>query len=231
MHCLEYPLFRSQLAVLQSVQRRIERHPWFVGGTLPVDKLASFVDKMHTQYHCLLTDQERSVLRKAGFPATFLVIHPEDFKEEKVVRWVLLSSGALPNEALKDARVERLLWRHYVLVQNRFNRWTWRLAREYRQDYQAKMLDAARRRDTVRMNVLLSGLKSMPMFQGVREDVKELVSEAKYAWGTSRASGVRHFFKREPEWLSSLPVMRPVRFWDDPPVTLGQFLQGQEVGQ
>jgi hypothetical protein len=193
---------------------------------MPVNKIAAFVDKMHSQYHVLLNDQERHVLRKAGFPATFLAIHPS-LEDTASFYWLLFSSGPLQGERLEDARnpQARLTWRHYVLTENRYKRWTWKLRREYRQEYQQRLLEVAKGRNTVQMNVMLEGLSKMPMFNGVREDVKDLVRGAQHAWGESRSAPRMHFFQRQPNWPESYPVMRPVVFHDDPPVTLGQYLQ------
>lgn len=222
---VDYPLFRNQAAVMQSIQRRVQKCPLFVQGTMSVNKIAPFVDKMHSRYHVLLNDQERHVLRKAGFPATFLAVHPS-LEDTASFNWLLFSSGPLPGEQLEDARDShtRLTWRHYVLIENRYKRWTWKLRREYRQEYEQRLLAAARERNTVQMNVLLEGLSKMPMFNGVREDVKDLVRGAQHIWGESRNAPRLHFFQRQPNWPESYPVMRPVVFHDDPPVTLGQYL-------
>ena len=223
---VDYPLFRNQAALMQSVQRRVQKCPLYIQGTMPVDKITPFVDKMHAQYHVLLNDQERHVLRKAGFPATVLALHPS-LEDTASFYWLLFSSGPLPGESLQDARDTRtrLTWRHYVLTENRYKRWTWKLRREYRQEYQQRLLEAAKGRNTVQMNVMLEGLSKMPMFNGVREDVKDLVRGAQLAWGESRSAPRLHFFQRQPNWPESYPVMRPVVFHDDPPVTLGQYLQ------
>jgi len=223
---LDYSLFRNQAALMQSIQRRIQKCPRYTQGTMPANKIAAFVDKMHAQYHVLLNDQERHVLRKAGFPATFLAIHPS-LEDTASFHWLLFSSGPLPGERLEDARDAhtRLTWRHYVLTENRYKRWTWKLRREYRQEYQQRLLEAAKGRNTVQMNVLLEGLSKMPMFNGVREDVKDLVRGAQHAWGESRSAPRMHFFQRQPNWPESYPVMRPVVFHDDPPMTLGRYLQ------
>ncbi len=201
---LDYPLFRNQAALMQSIQRRIQKCSLFVQSTLPVDKIAAFVDKMHSQYHVLLNDQERHVLRKAGFPATFLVVHPS-LEDTASFHWLLFSSGPLKGESLADARVNqtRLTWRHYVLTENRYKRWTWKLRREYRQEYEGRLLEAAKGRNTVQMNVLLEGLSKMPMFNGVQEDVKDLVRGAQLAWGESRSASRMHFFQRQPNWPES----------------------------
>jgi hypothetical protein len=221
----DYLLFRNQTALMQSVQRRIKCCPLYTQGTLSSNKITAFVDKMHERYHVLLTDQERHVLRKAGFPATFLAVHPS-LEHNDCFYWLLFSSGLLQGEVLRGARdvQSRLLWRHYVLTENRYKRWTWRLRREYRQEYEQRLLEAAKRRDTVRMNVLLEGLAKMPMFNGVREDVKDLVRRTQLAWGESRNAPKPHFFRRQPNWPKSYPVMRRVVFHGDPPVTLGQYL-------
>lgn len=226
MVSLDYQLFRNQAALMQSIQRRIQKCPLYTQGAAPVDKVAPFVDKMHAQYHVLLNDQERHVLRKAGFPATFLVVHPS-LEDTALFHWLLFSSAPLVSEKLDDARVNqtRLTWRHYVLTENRYGRWTWKLRREYRQEYEGRLLKAAEGRNTVQMNVLLEGLSKMPMFNGVREDVKDLVRRAQHAWGESRNAPRQHFFQRHPNWPESYPIMRPVLFHDDPPVTLGQYLQ------
>lgn len=223
---VDYPLFCNQAALMQSVQRRIQKCPLFVQGVMPTNKIATFVDKMHAQYHVLLNDQERHVLRKAGFPATFLAVHP-NVEEPASFYWLLFSSAPLPGESLQDARDPRtrLTWRHYVLTENRYQRWTWKLRREYRQDYERRLLAAAKGRNTVQMNVLLEGLSKMPMFNGVREDVRDLVRGAQHTWGESRNAPRLHFFQRQPNWPESYPVMRPVVFHDKPPVTLGQYLQ------
>jgi len=225
MLALDYPLFRNQAAVMQCIQRRIQKCPLYIQGVLPPNKITAFVDKMHSQYHVLLNDQERYVLRKAGFPATFLVVHPS-LEEAASFHWLLVSSGPLPGERLEDARDPhaRLTWRHYVLTENRYKRWTWKLRRQYRQGYEQRLLEAAKGRNPVQMNVLLEGLSKMPMFNGVREDVKDLVRGAQHAWGGSRNARRMHFFQRQPNWPRSYPVMRPVVFHDDPPVTLGQYL-------
>lgn len=226
MVSLDYQLFRNQAALMQSIQRRVQKCPLYVGGTLSTNKIAPFVDKMHAQYHVLLNDQERHVLRKAGFPATFLIVHPS-LENTALFHWLLFSSASLLGEKLDDARANqtRLTWRHYVLTENRYGRWTWKLRREYRQAYEGRLLKAAEGRNTVQMNVLLEGLSKMPMFNGVREDVKDLVSRAQHAWGESRNAPRLHFFQRQPNWPESYPIMRPVVFHDDPPVTLGQYLE------
>ena len=217
--------------MMQSVQRRVQKCPLYVQGQLPLNKVAAFVDKMHAQYHVLLNDQERHVLRKAGFPATFLVVHPS-LEDASLMHWVLFSSAPIQGEALTDARVNqtRLTFRHYVLTENRYKRWTWKLRRQYRQDYEERLMAAAKSRNTVQMNVLLEGLSKMPMFNGVREDVRDLVRRAQHAWGESRAAPRVHFFQRQPNWPESYPVMRPVVFHDDPPMTLGRYLENAERG-
>jgi len=76
----------------------------------------------------------------------------------------------------------RLTWRHNVT--ENYKRWTWDCGGS--RGTSSASLAAARRHNTVQMNVCLKGYQKMPMFNRVREDVGGPVKGAQHTWGESR---------------------------------------------
>lgn len=113
---LELIVPRNGTAVLQHLQRLVGRegHRHWCGGTIPILKVAPFLEKMADRYPILRSTRERSYDRHRGRGVVHLVVSPPfgsaPHRRAPALLWWLLSdegTGGLADPASLDAHVAR----------------------------------------------------------------------------------------------------------------------------
>ena len=133
---LDLPIPRSLTALLQHLQRLVgrEQHRFWCGGTVPVQKLEAFVNKMQDRYPIARTVRGRSYDRRRGRAPMHLVVYPLEFRwcadsgtrtrtqkgtprvrtaasgeDQRVAWWILAGEGVggLHDASVPDAHISR----------------------------------------------------------------------------------------------------------------------------
>ncbi len=145
-------------------------------------------------------------------------------EEGAPIRWWMLSTagqlglvthGAVPGK-VQDCRLAegRLTFGHYELVrlpkiagaeQGAPTTWTWRLSPQRYKEWEALLVERVKARDLDGLAKAERCLCAMPMFSGVREQLKRLFTERNKLAGK---------FKLQLPRTPDLPVMRMVKLWD-----------------
>lgn len=133
---LDLPIPRNLTALLQHLQRLVgrEQHRFWCGGTVPVQKLGAFVNKMQDRYPIARSMRGRSYDRRRGRAPMHLVVYPLEYRwrtesgtrtcthkgtprvrtvasgEDQRVAWWMLAGegvGGLHDASVPDAHVSR----------------------------------------------------------------------------------------------------------------------------
>jgi hypothetical protein len=213
---------KNTTALLQSLRDLVGRgyHFW-TSGTIKILKAESLCNKFNEQYGVLVTKQRRDYNRKLGRANVYLFMYPQPGGD--LLDWILIATqgkGAIHmQEKLRDhtsgQHTDRVRWRHYEIVALS-DRATWRLRREVAEDWEKKMVAAARKKNRFDLEQTQKVLCNFPMFTGVRQQVWKILQKT---YRTRK----RHHYSDEVS-LSNLPIMRRIKTYDTPPKTLGQLV-------
>lgn len=205
--------------LLELVQRGSTR---WTAGTVHFAKAEALAVKFAARYGTRLTPTQRSRRKAQGSANAVLVMYPAGAQNPLILWWLLVSPGTglvADVEQLQDcyqARQELVFpdadgCPQYVLdhtqrlrVQGGGRRWTWSMTAERLEAHRLRLQElvrlhgtSAQRIDDLQAHV--DALVRMPMFHGVREQVKGLVFEARRVSAPSLAAKVR--------WPGQLPIM------------------------
>jgi len=245
----DYPLYRSQSAVLAAILRLVSRdgYTWHHLQTAPEERILAALEKLHQRHVVLLDRRARSLRREAGLPLAQVLLGPEP----RGGRWplLLLADRKLPGEAM--ARVDRTpltwpawrgeAWRPtYQLHRDERGRWTWSLTPEFHRELLEEALHYAVRADWPRLVAHLKPMGNLPMFRGVWHQLQEIRRRVMRAWGD------RHLRNPEGQWrtppwrtalegwpkrpLSPIGMRLHVEEGEDRPRTLGEWLDWGRSG-
>lgn len=205
--------------LLEVVQRGSTR---WTSGVVHARKAEALALKFARRYATQLTPTQRARHKAGGAANATLVMAAAGAQSPLINWWLLVSPGDGPvvqQERLRECRAPRegLIYPdavgepRYVLdhVQHRREqgggrRWTWCLARDRAADHRARLLELVRShgRGVPRVDDLqahLDALARMPMFHGIREQVKGLVALTRTSAAPSLAQRVR--------WPEALAIM------------------------
>lgn len=210
----DFPLYRNQTALMQGILERASRgYTWWDSGTCPIPKAIRFVEKMDQKHQVLDARSTRSLHRKQGKIVATLLLHPEGSD----IHWVILATGKLKDENLKDAvnkRQTQIAFKFYRCgIES--GKWTWRLSSEKEKEWLNDANSYGQKFSANELNNLLRIIQNLPMFAGVRRDALKIIAEAKKAWK------FKHKTLEGVHWPDRLPSMRKIQAYDDPPKTLG----------
>jgi hypothetical protein len=191
---------RATMRILLETVQRGSRY--WLSGTVSPDKALGFADKMAKRYRTDANQAQRAYAKSKGLANTTLVMFPEDIS---CIRWwLLVTPGQGPvhtQESLLDSHDKRtrLRWdEQYELVHEQRTRnqgggyhWTWRMTDSHFAALSAAMQQQAaspgrhphqppERQDD--LDALVQALMRMPGFQGVRQQVMELLWMGKQVW-------------------------------------------------
>lgn len=199
---------------MQGILERASRgYTWWDSGTCPIPKAIRFVEKMDKKHQVLDARSTRSLHRKQGKTVSTLLIHPEGSD----IQWVILATGELKDEKLKDAtksRKENIAFKFYRCgIESK--KWTWRLSNEKESQWLDDAHNYGQKFSPNELNTLLRIIQNLPMFAGIRKDALKIITEAKKSWK------FKHKTLEGVHWPDRLPSMRKIQAYDNPPKTLG----------
>ena len=193
---------RNRTAELQLIQRLVSQgYTLWTADQIPLGKLPGFIEKWG-RYRLLADPAARAYRKQSGRANTHLILEHR-FNEldasdggKETVHWLML--GTLGRDGLGDEQVrpgpvldatqreQHIQWMGYELVRQpkhyttsdgklrHETTWTWRLPATRYREWEALMIAAAKNRDYPAINQALTILAGLPMFAGIREQVKRL---------------------------------------------------------
>jgi hypothetical protein len=223
-------LFRrpvNQTAFMQHLQRLVSTgHVYWCADVIPQDRLPAFAEKW-SSFGLAADIPARAYRKRSGKASVHLCLAPMSFDDQdKVLWWMLSTEGAqgLGNSdrvpgRVKDCRLAeaRIVFGHYELLQLPRSAsaeksgpvsWTWRLSASRYREWEALLVERIKARDTDGLKEAAACLVAMPMFAGVREQVKRLFDERDKVAGK---------FKLRLPAAPKLPVMRMIKLWPEMP--------------
>lgn len=220
-------LFRrpvNQTAFMQHLQRLVSTgHVYWCADVIPQERLPAFAEKW-SSFGLAADIPARAYRKRSGKASVHLCLAPMSFDDQdKVLWWMLSTEGAqglgksdrLPAR-VKDCRSaeERIVVGQYELLQlpklataekGGAVSWTWRLPTKRYCEWEALLVERIKARDFVGLAKAEACLMAMPMFSGVREQVKRLFAER---------DKVARKFKLEVSNPTALPLMRMIKLWE-----------------
>jgi len=210
----------NKMAFMQHLQRLVASgHYYWCADVIPEGRLAPFADKWSA--FALTADiPARAYRKKCGKASVHLCLAPVTEEEGAPIPWWMLSTagklglasvGQAPG-GVRDCRLAegRLVYGHYELVKLSKQKgapatWTWRLSSQRYKEWEALLVERIKARDFAGLVKAEQCLVTMPMFSGVREQVKRLLVERDKFAGKLK-------LKLPPS--PPLPVMRMVKLWE-----------------
>lgn len=217
---------RNTSALLQSLSDRLNRgYTFWTSGVIQTLKANDLCRKFHERYYVLAPRHKRAYHHKLGRANSYFVMYPQVGGDS--MDWVLMATrgtGAIhEHESLHDhhsgAHPDRLHWRHYEVV-TRNHRMTWRLRRSVVDEWEKKVIAAARKKNLTDLEQTVKILCHFPLFAGVREQVWTLLQ---------KAQKIRRRHHHTPIHLPKLPYMQRINVYDNPPKTLGKLVNAYQA--
>lgn len=214
----------SQTALMQHLQRLVAAgHYYWCADLIPAERLAPFVEKW-SEFGLMADIPARAYRKKSGKASVHLCLAPITDDDGDSVRWWMLSTagklglasaGKVPG-VIRDCRLAegRLTLGHYELARlgkakhaapGMTMTWTWRLSPQRYREWEALLIERIKARDFAGLAKAEQCLLAMPMFSGVREQIKRLFTE--------RDKFARKLKLNLPP-MPALPVMRMIKLWE-----------------
>lgn len=186
----------NKTALMQHLQRLVASgHYYWCADVIPESRLAPFAEKW-SAFGLAADIPARAYRKKCGKASVHLCLAPRVEEEDALIPWWMLSTegklglatvGQAPG-VVRDCRLAegRLKIGHYELVrlskqkggeQGAPATWTWRLTPQRFKEWEALLVERIKARDLAGLAKAEQGLLAMPMFSGVREQVKRLLVE------------------------------------------------------
>lgn len=219
----------AAMSYLQMLVSTGYRH--WTRGEMHYSKIEVFASKILNLYNFQATQSQRARLKKIGQAAVQMVIFPHDKDKTKVMFWLLATSGKgliHEREKLSDALKTPLTWRdQYQLCQIQRDRkqggkitWSWQMQNQYFKE-QLAMTKSAADSGTQALSDYFGRISHMPMFSGIRDQVKSLDEYGRKTWHKQRKS-------EYPEILpAKLPTMPKIEIFKD--LTLVELVRQMEL--
>lgn len=192
---------RNRTAELQLILRLVSQgYTLWTADQIPIGKLPGFLVKWE-RYRQLADPAARAYRKQSGRANTHLVLEHRfneldtDAGPQTPISWLMLSTSgrdglgddAAPGPVLdagnKEQRIEWMGYqltrqpKHYKTADGQLRKevtWTWRLPGRRYSEWEALLVAAAKQRDYPAINQAFAVLRTLPMFSGVREQVKRL---------------------------------------------------------
>ncbi len=213
---------KNKTALLQTVRDSLNKgYIYWTCGEIRTLKAESLCEKFDELYGVLNSKHQNTYKLSLGKASTHLFMYPR--KSGDMIDWILLATKGTglihEKEKLKchtsGQRAERFAWQDYEIVTLN-NRMTWRLSKTVAEQWEKKVVAAARKSDPADLLQTIQALSTYPMFTGVREQVKSILQKA-------RKTRIRHHIQNTTEF-AVLPYLRRIKVYDDPPMTLTKFV-------
>ena len=163
---------------------------WF-RGEVKYDKAIALSDKLHSLYPLTATHDSRAWARKTKRYAAHLLMYPHDKDKTKIQFWLLATAGEpMPGfakiherEKLSDGNESGLAWADQYLIEKRKDQehLTWTMRNDYYKRLKAEMDQAAIEGERA-VKKLWDNLIHMPMYNGIRAQLRELDSYSRHVW-------------------------------------------------
>ena len=196
---------RNRSAELQLILRLVSQgYTLWTADQIPVGKLPGFVTKWE-RYRVLADPAARAYRKETGRANTHLVLEHRfneldaDAGPRQPLHWLMLGTpgrdgladdvahpGPVFNAVDKEQRIEWMGYqltrqpKHYKTNDGQLRKeitWTWRLPGRRYAEWESLLIAAAKNRDYSAINQAFAVLCGLPMFAGIREQVKRLRAE------------------------------------------------------
>ncbi len=197
---------RNRTAELQLILRLVcQGYTLWTADQIPISKLQGFVDKW-SHYRLLADPAARAYRKKMGRANTYLVLEHgynqlnADESPRGIVCWLMLGTPgrdglgdgtARPGPVLDATnQMQRIEWmgyqltrqpKHFTTAEGAVRKevtWTWKLPGRRYSEFEALLIEAAKKMDYSMLNQTFAVLCGLPMFAGVRAQVFRLSVEA-----------------------------------------------------
>lgn len=196
---------------------------WF-RGEMHYSKAQAFAAKMQTLYNTDATQSQRSTLKAKGVAAARLVMHPHDHDKTKIMFWLLATPGKgliHEREPLSDALTTPLTWRdqyHLTKIQRDTKNggkitWSWQMQSKYFKD-QLNMTKSAADSGASALKDYFGRISHMPMFSGIRDQVKLLDEYGKKTWRKQRKTAYPEVLPVKLPTMPKIEVFKDLRLKD-----------------
>jgi hypothetical protein len=189
-------------------------YPWYYSGTVPADRVMSFIAHLEEEYAVDASEDRRQYRRRRhGQANAFVQLHPS-YTSPFFHWWLQLTDGThpepVPPSLLADARARG---RHRLVVPGDFEavlrpapgglpRWTWQLtSASYQNDAQRIRTVIRQPAGTDPINHLLRQIHGYPAFRGIRSQIAALRALALAEWRRTKAENVRLELPPFPPYL------------------------------
>ena len=193
---------RNRTAELQLILRLVSQgYSLWTADRIPIGKLPGFLAKWE-HYRLLAGPAARAYRKQSGRANTHLVLEHRfneldaDAGPKEPIHWLMLGSpgrdglgddtahpGPVLDAGNKEQRIEWMGYqltrqpKHYQTADGQLRNevtWTWRLPGRRCAEWEALLVAAAKQRDYPAINQTFAVLRALPMFAGIREQVKRL---------------------------------------------------------
>lgn len=208
MSSLKIPSSKAAtMSYLQMLVSTGYRH--WIRGEMHYSKAEAFATRMCNLYNLEATQSQRATLKSKGIATARLVMYAHDHDKSKIQFWLLASPGKgliHDRESLSDALTTPLTWRdqyHLTKIQRESKNggkitWSWVMQNQYFKD-QLSMTKSAADSGQAALKNYFGRISRMPMFSGIRDQVKLLDEYGRKTWKK----------KRKSEYPQVLPVKLP----------------------
>lgn len=228
---------RNHLALMQQLLDLVSRgYRLHTQGVVPILRAQSLAKKFAQMYGTAQTPPERTRNRAHGLASARFVVYPAD--ADHLEWWLLATAGRgtiHDRERLHDASDRYhpvTLADKYRLVREIRPRcegggvhWTWRLTASHRDAWRYSVVQAARRSVGYELERQVGALVHMPLWHGVRREVKGLLNTARRVW----THNARRPAGSELTWPEQLPWSQRIRVYDETPMTLATLVARYRV--
>lgn len=196
---------RNRTAELQLILRLVTQgYTLWTTDRIPIGKLPGFVDKWE-RYRVQANPAARAYRKQTGRANTHLVLEHRfnelnaDAAAKEPLHWLMLGTpgrdgladdaahpGPVLDATRKDQHIEWMGYqltrqaKHYTTGEGQLRKeitWTWRMPGRRYAEWEALLIAAAKKRDYSAINQAFAVLCGLPMFAGIREQVKRLRAE------------------------------------------------------
>lgn len=215
MSSLSFKTPTSKAGAMSQLQRLTSQgYRYWTRGEMHYSKAEAFFVKMNNLFSLVATQSQRATLKKNGKASVKLVMYPDDYDKSKITFWLLATAGKgliHEHEKLSDALVTPLTWRdQYQLTKIQRERkmggkisWTWQMQSIYYKD-QLNMTKSAADSGEPALKDYFGRICHMPMFSGIRDQVKSLDEYGRKTWHKQRKSAYPQVL---PIKLASMPMI------------------------
>jgi len=220
-------IHRNVTAFLQSLRDYVNHgYTYWTKGTIKTLKAEQLSVKFNERYGVFAPRQKRDYNRKLGRANCYLLMYPQVGGD--MIDWILIATKGEGRIHLDEKlffhhsgrNTERIYWRHYEIV-NLNDRLTWRLRANELDEWEKKIVSAARKKDISDLKQVIDILDNFPMFTGVRKQIFSLLQKA---YKTRQRHHHCDQFVSRP-----LPIMKRIKTYDTPPNTLGKLVDAYNI--